>query len=233
MAFGANYADGKWVGLVAIDQEGAVVWYWQCEDCKFVTADKLGAADGHNVVALAEYTTVVPNSKLLELTPAGDMVNAYAQDCWGGGASFNAFSHECAVAFNAPGGLERPVVTLEYELREYASTTVEWIAGKPATRDHFIGDKLVLWNRAGGGANAGLVAKVATLDHFTPRNNSVRSNNSFTETTAACGTGDSISDALAWSHASSARESQYKSTYIVAYRNLNAVVAYAMDGAGV
>ena len=134
------------------------VWYWQCEDCKFVTADKLGAADGHNVVALAEYTTVVPNSKLLELTPAGDMVNEYAQDCWGGGANFNAFSHECAVSKNNP-SLTNPVVTLQYELREYAGTTVEWIAGRAATRDHFIGDKLVLWNRAESGANSGLIEK--------------------------------------------------------------------------
>ena len=64
------------------------------------------------------------------------------------------------------------------------------------------------------------------MDYFNPVNNSVRSNNTFTETTAACGTGGAITNALAWSHASSARESHYKSLYIIAYRNLNTVVAY-------
>ena len=36
------------------------------------------------------------------------------------------------------------------QVRHFENTTVDWIAGRPARRDWFLGDKLVFWNRADG-----------------------------------------------------------------------------------
>ena len=120
-----NNPEQYWQGLVAIDREGYVVWYWANDE--MMAWDFLPEKEGNGVVVLCigdgssnvglgpkiwkeDGKPYYPNSRLTQITPDGEVVKQYIQGCTGSPQNYNAFSHELRIDPSVPNA---PVLTTE------------------------------------------------------------------------------------------------------------------------
>ena len=156
-------------GLVAVDQEGWVVWYYPMQIAAW---DFMPRTAGGGVVLLSAIDAnrqefgsryeqepkmwtgplgdvVVGNSQLQEIEPCGSLRKQYVQGCSGSPSQYNALSHEARIDHTSP---DLDVLTVAFDMRIFPNTTIRTKIGTSSVTMHthtdtFYGSRIVRWHR--------------------------------------------------------------------------------------
>ncbi|KAH8055200.1 hypothetical protein JL721_10303 [Aureococcus anophagefferens] len=155
-------------GLLAIDAEGYVVWYyhaWSLEAWDFLPDNGVvlvARDDGTKLDGAKTYRddgrTYNGNSQLQEISPLGDIRKQFISACAGSPLNYNMVSHECrvdrATAKKGGAGAAAGVWTTRYAARRIPGVDLLWGTdddGGYATvkADAFLGSQIARWTEAG------------------------------------------------------------------------------------
>ena len=235
-------------GLVAVDQEGWVVWYYHMlalESWDFVPgsydivlqAENSGNLFGDPTMSGQAWKGVTPqpdnlgrdrhwlgNSQMQWISPLGELRQRYLQACSGRPLNYNQISHECRAD-----GSSGEVLTTMYDVRHFAdvwagtisATGVSW-----AQYDSVVGQSIVRWDPV-----ANKIDVVYDMFDFASPDVDIFESAAWTSTDLACSGPDTV-EALDYHHVSSVSVSATTGDYIVASRNLDTVWCLARDGSG-
>lgn len=210
-------------GLVSVDAEGYAVWY-------YVTGQQTMAFDQWENGNILMNTLPVGisagnariNSVLQIVSPTGESLEKYVEECSGSWKNWCEESHEAS--FNEKGNV--------ISIRSHASHDTEGVFFKGKKWNILKNDQIVLWNP---GIMNELVIRYELSDYL--NKSAIKGYdmpNSFTNFTMRCGySGSSAEPAvgLEWMHASAA--TPIGNDYVlVALRNLDTLMLFNADGSG-
>ena len=241
-------------GLVAIDAEGFVVWYYHLQITGW---DFLPASEGYNLVVLsgqlqrpkswedADGRVWNYNSQLQEVTPFGGLRRQLVRGCTGAAANYNQLTHELQVDRSSA---DLSVLVGTSSVRAYPNTTLPWTGGRTLRHAHvdaLLGSGVARWRRAAGaadgddgdggddGASGGVVEPVLDLfgvaapDSSPPAEPAV---SSWTWVDAGCSGETAGGRAFVDYHHLSSASVGPDGNLVVSSRNLDVVWSFAADG---
>ena len=238
--------DKDFYGLVAIDAEGYVVWYYhmlfleawdflpdshdlvlQSENSGNMFGDKPGLAwKGTTTEDNGRTRHWAGNSQLHQISPLGELREQYLQSCTGKPLNYNQISHECRVDTGDGGASD--VLTTMYNVRHFDKVSAGTVTASGTDwtdYDTVVGQKVVKWNR-----DTNKISTVYDMFDLASPEKDMFESAAWTPTTAKC-SGDDELTALDYHHISSVSLG-LKDNYIVASRNLDTIWSLRRDGSG-
>ena len=206
--------DGVFEGVVAIDNAGWTVWYYDAGS-QVLAFDMF---DSHDVAMnILEGGTV---STLTILKPSGDVYAEYDATCTtDSNLDWVQLNHECRVNTGGTGVLS------VYQTVEVATTSETYVH---EAMEYYFNDHVVQWDVASGELEILYSIETAFAN---PIDNYLDQPSSMTyDPVSGCGDSTDSLSVLDWSHSSAVSESA--DAYVVSMRNINTVAAFSKSGDG-
>lgn len=242
----ANGAGKAFDGMLAVDGEGHVVWFYHLagfEAWDFLPGGRVVLASrrqGGETTAARRHGAngTNANSQLQEVEAAtGALMNQYVSSCAGAPLGYNALSHECRV--DAPRARSTPsaspsssldVLSTRYAGRRYPNVSVGYRStnGTAAVKtDAFLGTQIVTWDRSANKVR--VLYDLFDLAAPEPDGKTFSSSN-WNAVKGGC-SGNTTLEGLEYHHVSSVTVGT-ASNILVASRTLNTIWSLAHDGSG-
>ena len=241
----AGHSDQEFMGIVGVDQEGWVVWYYPVNSKGRdghgglpAVWDFLPASEGYAVVLLevayaqkwkdaktGKYWNA--NSMMAQVSPLGELVHQYVQACTGTPENYNQITHELRVDSTSD---DLRVLTSVSKLGLFPDTRMHVQDGpaddNPWKAEHFQGIEIAAWHRADGT----LQPLYDLFDYASPDKKSWNPTEpTWTKTEDISCSGDATLDAVDYHHVSAVSVG-VDGTMLVTSRNLNTIFAFDAVG---
>ena len=242
---GTGAEDKEFEGLIAVDAEGWVVWYYHTQALQAwdFTAEGdvilLDRSDGslagetsrtHNVSGAIWNA----NSQMQIVSNTGNKQSQFIQECTGHPLNYNQLGGELRIDSTAKSdGVSSDVLTVTSHAVRFPNVTVTTRVTREevhtTTRDTFIGGKIARWNRESNE----LETIYDMFDISDPHSDMIESANWATSVVEQVGcSGEETLEAIDFHHISSVTVGN-DGNFIVASRNLDTVWSLNHDGSGV